>query len=954
MYNYNNSYLHGFRGNIETSQVNNVTNNKTESNDQENKTVTQQQELQQVTPDFNVKVPVGYTKTGIEKLSNGQEIHCYKLNNGQKVMIAPKESAMTTLNTYVNTGSMNEKDDERGISHFCEHMAFNGTKGSDGYEKLGIGDVFRKVGDMGGRTNASTNFAETNYTISIPQFNKNDFETIVKMQSSMMNNLEMSDNMVDKEHGPVTSEINMYSDMPDNIAANVAIKNLYNIQTTSDDVVAGTVDNIMNVDSKKVMDYYKNNYYPANMTTVVTGDVNPDEAIEIIAKNFRGENPSKTDRRMEALKPIDKTIRKDIISNKAVATTGVICFNGPENNNTKDNIAIELVNEYLFNRLNSKINQSLDEYNADVYAGKEKISTVPSDGKLLRIGYDTTESNSEVALKAIFSKLTNFKAPNNEEMDTLKTGLKMKYETTFEDTDNLNYMLGQTSFTEGIKGCTDAINVIDSLTPQDLENAVHKYYDVNKASIAIIHPDKADINSIKENHQKAQAINFTGSQQVSNNSDTKINKKPLKTETIEKYTLKNNCEVALTNSKNDIGNIQMQIITDAPAKLKPGVAEVLSSMMRKNHGGLLDIADKNNISVGTGATGKGLYFEAEFPAKNLSKTLNLLDQGVINIDLNENNFEKAKRDVKNNFETAQPSAFDNIRSTLFPDSSRGYSNTDILNNVDNVTLEDVKGLFQYIKDNGSFSIAASLPTDKYPQSKTVFDNTLENMPTFKPNTPRIFNDFKPLDKSVVVTEAANTAQADVVQAYKFEHNHTPKELVSYEIMNSILSGGDETGLFNNLREKEKLAYSVHSSLNIAPLTSSTLACRILTTTDSPDMKSYDNVKKSITGFQNQINKMMNGEFTDKELETAKLNFKRYLLESTDNQDEKVQTMADGLISTNGIDDVNKQYELVDTITKEDIQNAAQKVFNNKPVYSIRASQDTLNANKDFLTSLENK
>ena len=65
-------------------------------------------------------------------------------------------------------------------------------------------------------------------------------------------------------------------------------------------------------------------------------------------------------------------------------------------------------------------------------------------------------------------------------------------------------------------------------------------------------------------------------------------------------------------------------------------------------------------------------------------------------------------------------------------------------------------------------------------------------------------------------------------------------------------------------------------------------------------------------------------------------------------------MADGLISTNGIDDVNKQYELVDTITKEDIQNAAQKVFNNKPVYSIRASQDTLNANKDFLTSLENK
>ena len=64
----------------------------------------------------------------------------------------------------------------------------------------------------------------------------------------------------------------------------------------------------------------------------------------------------------------------------------------------------------------------------------------------------------------------------------------------------------------------------------------------------------------------------------------------------------------------------MQIITDAPAKLKPGVAEVLSSMMRKNHGGLLDIADQNNISVGTGPTGKGSYLETEFKAKNIIKT----------------------------------------------------------------------------------------------------------------------------------------------------------------------------------------------------------------------------------------------------------------------------------------------------------------------------------------------
>ena len=131
-------------------------------------TKTNQTELpSKVASDFNVKVPQTYTKLGVEKMANGQEIHCYKLANGQRVMIAPMKSPKTFVNTYVNTGAMNEKDGERGISHFNEHMAFNGTLGTDGYMKLGVGDVFRKVAEMGGETNASTGMAETNYTAEL-------------------------------------------------------------------------------------------------------------------------------------------------------------------------------------------------------------------------------------------------------------------------------------------------------------------------------------------------------------------------------------------------------------------------------------------------------------------------------------------------------------------------------------------------------------------------------------------------------------------------------------------------------------------------------------------------------------------------------------------------------------------------------------------------------------------
>ena len=52
--------------------------------------------------------------------------------------------------------------------------------------------------------------------------------------------------------------------------------------------------------------------------------------------------------------------------------------------------------------------------------------------------------------------------------------------------------------------------------------------------------------------------------------------------------------------------------------------------------------------------------------------------------------------------------------------------------------------------------------------------------------------------------------------------------------------------------------------------------------------------------------------------------------------------------------VTSLYNIIDSITKEDIQKAANYVFNNKPIYSLVASKDTLNANKEFLSSLENK
>ena len=950
MYNYTNSLRDKF--NIPVSKID-VRKNSDITNDSNINSAGIINSLPSVTPDYNVKIPTGYSKIGVEKLSNGQEIHCYKLNNGQKVYIAPKESALTVVNTYVNTGSMNEKDSERGISHFCEHMAFNGTTGNDGYLKLKQGDVFGKVLKMGGYTNASTGFAETNYTISIPQFNESDFEEAVKIQASMMNNLEMSDEMVEKEHGPVTSEINMYSDRPSSVVQNIAMKNLYNIQTTSNDIIAGTVDNILNIDKAKVMDYYKNNYYPANMSTVVTGDVNPDDAIEIISKHFRGQNPPNPERRVEPLKPIKQTVRKDIFSDKAVGATGVICFNGPDFNNLKDNMAISVLNRYLFNKDNSKIENELKPYSVSVYATVDKFSSNPKDGRLISVSYDSTDENSEIALRQIFTSLANFQPPTTKELENIKTELKIINEKGLENMDLLNSDIGACVSVGNIDAIVKSSEVLESLTPQDIVNAVHKYFDINKASVAIVHPSSSNLQQVSQNHENAKSISFKGVHN-DNSVSTKKFKQPINLSAVNRYKTNNNVEVALLKSNNEISNYSLVLKSIVPPDIKPGVASLLSTMLSEKQSKFKDFSDNNNLSLNINSSENMLSVHTEVPSKNLDASMNLIKELLFNPDFSQENFENSKKKLKNILSISQADAYENSLPDVFPNSYRGYTNKDVYNNLDNIQLADVVGLYQYIKDNSFAVCSASLPLDKYPEVKSVFDNQLASLPIKKSKEIRIFNDFKSIEKTRVVRDSAPIAQADIVETFKFYNDHTSKSIASNQLINMILSQGEDTGLYNNLREKQKLAYSVYSDYDNSQYSSSTLSCCIKTTTDSPDYKAYDNVQKSINGFNTQISKLVNGEFTDEEFQTAKLLLKRSLLEETDLQEGKILALSNMMTSSfNDIDEFNQIYKAIDSLTKDEIIERAKYIFSQKPIYSIRASQATLDANKEFLDKLEN-
>src|SRR5574344_1780023 len=167
---------------------------------------------------------------------------------------------------------------------------------------------------MGADTNASTSFAQTDYYVATNQLKKDDLSKAIKIHAQMLENPMFAVNMIEKEKGPVTSEISMILDNPGNIATNNTIKNLYGIKSKSIDLIGGTVNNINKLTREDVVNYYRQNYYPEDMVTVVTGEVNPKEIMTMISREFQSQKAPIANRKYEELKPTQKTIRNDIIS----------------------------------------------------------------------------------------------------------------------------------------------------------------------------------------------------------------------------------------------------------------------------------------------------------------------------------------------------------------------------------------------------------------------------------------------------------------------------------------------------------------------------------------------------------------------------------------------------------------------------------------------------------------
>lgn len=881
-----------------------------------------------VYPVYTPIQPKPAQKTGEIKIPGCENAQIYELANGQKAVIIKKDGPVT-INTYVKVGSINETDDIRGISHYIEHNLFNGSS------NLKPNEFVDDVKKMGGIYNAATGFSSTNYFISSPVHSKEDFDKMLEIHANMLEAPTFTPETLEKEKGIVCSEIQMLEDQPYQKAQNLLIRNLFQINTKSSDLIGGSVSNIQNLNRNKVNEYYQKYYTPDNMVTVVVGDINPEETAQKLNKMFISRKSPSTEKRVEPLKPIEKSVRQDINCQCINSASVNIGFVGPKNNDLKGEVAINALLLALAGNDNTELSKSLSKFNTYVDFSTEMVSNNPEDRSAILLSASFNDSDSEKGLKAVYEGIHKAKSEkvSNSDLQAIKNSLKKQYKITSESSMYLTQMIGTATVTNKIEDIQKSYEMIDQLTSEDIQKAANDFLDLNKSSIVVLHP-KADQN---------KNISFKGN--FHSDAADKLDMG-----TVESYNISNNMRVDYHQANTTFSYMTMGIKNSELKNTKPGCDLLLAAMLNMGSAytskeDFNNKALKEGVDIGFYAKNNQLVISAKSDAGNIKSGINLAKEVVLAPNFTPENFEKAKAQLRLEYQSSPKTPDDKVGEELFPDNPGFTSYDKAIKNLDYLTLDDVKGLYFGIMGNATAKTTISAP-DKEKQRNLAY---LQSIPIrFNSYEYKFKPDNYELKENEVLIQSEERNQASIEKVYKIKLSGNIKDTATMMVLNSILSDGKE-GLFEDLREKQKLAYAVKSNF-ITNNKDALLQLNIKTTTQDPSngLEYHKNVQKSLEGFNNHVNKLINEKVTEEDLNAAKLALLSKVIFNTESTGGKHAQISQNSESFYGTGYTKELVNAIENVTAEDVQKIAQINLKKHAVTSLIASQETLDANAQYL------
>lgn len=251
-----------------------------------------------------------------ERLPLDPKVRYGILPNGMKYYIRynAKPEKRAELRLAVNAGSTMENDDQQGLAHFVEHMAFNGSKN---FKKNELVDYLEGIGTkFGPDLNAYTSFDETVYMLQIPTDKPEIYKKGLLILEDWARNLTFDSLEVDKERGVVLEEWRLGQGAFERMSRQFWPL-MFKDSRYAERFPIGKPEILKNGRQQLLKDFYNDWYRPDLQAIIVVGDINVDETEKLIKERFSKLTGPKTPRKLENWQvPDQKGLRVSVTSDK--------------------------------------------------------------------------------------------------------------------------------------------------------------------------------------------------------------------------------------------------------------------------------------------------------------------------------------------------------------------------------------------------------------------------------------------------------------------------------------------------------------------------------------------------------------------------------------------------------------------------------------------------------------
>lgn len=404
------------------------------------------------------------------------------LKNGLKVYLIPMNSGgLASYYTIVRTGARDEVEKGKsGFAHFFEHMMFRGTKKypQDVYDSIAI--------SIGADANAYTTDDYTCYHLNIAA---EDIETVMDLESERFQNLDYKEPAFKTEAGAVYGEYRKNISNPFMVIWEKLKETAFDVHTYSHTTM-GYVEDIKDMPNQfeYSKDFYDRFYRPENCILVIAGDFDTKEIMAKVKEYYSEWEPGyqKPDIKSE---PVQKAERKATTTFPG-KTNPIMCVAyksqsfDPAN---KNSIATQLLGEIAFGS-NSELYKKL-------YLEEQKVTYFGPDFPMNRDPFLNqiwvqvkSENDIDYVRKEIISTLEwhQNNLVDEKQLDNIKSRMKYSFLMGLNTPDNVAGGLARfIAITGGLEGIETQYQTLDSITPEDIQNAAKMMTD-NKRTVVTL------------------------------------------------------------------------------------------------------------------------------------------------------------------------------------------------------------------------------------------------------------------------------------------------------------------------------------------------------------------------------------------------------------------------------------------------------------------------------------